>query len=435
MSEPKLKSFKSFLYNPSRVSDLSQVVTPPYDVIHPKMQLELYDRSDYNFVRVDLAKEEGDKRYRVAAATFKQWVADQVFLRDEKPAFYFHHQTFVLPDGRKVTRKGFFGVRRVEDATEGGVKPHERTLEGPKADRLKLTKALQCNMSPIFSLYSDPEKVIDSLVDDFVSKSPIFDFTAHDGQRHQLWRVNDPEVNQKVSEFLNDQAVFIADGHHRYETALNYRNECRGKNPPGTGSEPFNYVLMYLSNRNDEGLVILPIHRALHNLNINLSDVLTKLEGHFKISKQSSLSNEELLANLQIAGRGSHAMMLISKDPEESYLIQIEKDSWLKTKTAQGLDESLRGLDVSVLHNLIFEEILGISKEAQANQENVIYWKDTKRAIDETRQGNCEVTFLLNPTHVEDMEAVANAGQKMPQKSTFFYPKILSGLVINPLYP
>lgn len=434
MQHPNFLPFRGILYNQTKVKDLSQVVTPPYDVIPPEMQEELYARSPNNFVRIDLAKEPGDLRYEAAQKTFKQWVTQKILVRDEKPAFYFHHQTFTLPDGSEVTRKGFFGTRRIEEFAEGGIKPHEKTLEGPKADRLKLTRAVSAQLSPVFSLYSDPGKKVDHLVHKLKSEKPFIDFKTVNGERHQLWRESNPVVCQFVNDLLGSQPVFIADGHHRYETALAYRDECLTANLSSDGSEPFNYVLMYFSNMNDEGLVILPIHRSLHNLdNFDLHEFVRALQKHFHVAALSTTSVEEIEARIKKEGEDSHAFGLLTRDPHTSYLVTIKKKAWQQSPVAATLSQSLVGLDVTVLHRLIFEEILRISPEAQARQENIIYWKDRNKAINETRKGSCDVTFLLNPTKIDGVERVATSGETMPQKSTYFYPKILSGLVIHSL--
>ncbi|MBI2340016.1 MAG: DUF1015 domain-containing protein [Deltaproteobacteria bacterium] len=441
MTDPKVFPFRAYTYNPQKVGDISRVVTPPYDVINPEMQRDFYQRSDYNFVRVDLPREPGDLRYEAAKATFQEWLKGEVLVPDAKPAFYFHHQTFTLgtpslPDSRPVTRKGFFGVRRIEDFSEGGVRPHEKTLEGPKADRLKLTRAVQAQLSPVFTLYSDPGKRVDHLVTRLKEGQPLFDFTTVEGERHQVWRETDPIVCKFVGEFVSDKPVFIADGHHRYETALNYRDECRRNFPPGEGLEPFNYVLMYFTNRDDEGLIILPIHRALHHLvDFELGDFIRMLQKHFTVTPLVGDDSATVTARLAEEGADSHAFVLVTRDPKKSFLLAMKKRAWRHSPVAARVPPSLVDLDVTVLHRLVFEEILRITPQAQAGQENIIYWKDARKAIDETRRGNCEIAFLLNPTRIEEMETAALAGEKMPQKSTYFYPKVPSGLVINPLNP
>lgn len=438
MTPAKILPFRGVLYNQERVQ-FSDVVTPPYDVISPEMQEEFYGRSPYNFVRVDLAREGGETRYEAAQRTYQQWLRNHILERDSNPALYFHHQIFTLPGGSEVTRKGFFAVRTIEDysegsATRGGIKPHEKTLEGPKADRLKLTRAVQANLSPVFSLYSDFEKKVDHLVSRLKENPPFLDFKTVENERHQLWKETDPLVCKLVAESLADRPIFIADGHHRYETALNYRNECRQKIPSGTGGEPFDYVLMYFSNMDDEGLVILPIHRALRNLrDFQLDDFISMLKKHFRITPLSGQNPALLTQVLSEEGKESHAFVMITKNPQKSYLLSIRRREWLNSPVSAALSQALVVLDVTVVHRLVFEEILRISPKAQSDQTNLVYWKDTVQAVKETREGSCELTFLLNPTRIEDMKTVAMAGEKMPQKSTYFYPKILSGLVVYPL--
>lgn len=431
---PKVLPFHGIRYNPAKVGDIAAVVSPPYDVIYPEMQEALYKRHDVNFVRVDLAKGEGQERYKNAKHVFEQWVRLQILVTDDSPNFYFHHHTFTLADGSEVTRKGFFAARRIEDLSEGGIKPHERTLDGPKADRLQLTRAVHANLSPVFSLYADPKKEIDRLVARLIKDAPLISFKTAEGERHELWKEENPTVCKFISDVLQDKPLFIADGHHRFETALNYRNECRQTKPGTTGMEAHNYVLMYLSNMSDEGLIILPIHRALHHLPmVDLKGLLGKLESFFKVTKLASQSTSELTKMLAQNASDSHAFVLVTKNPADTYLLTIKRRAWRESPVALKVPRALMELDVSVLHRLIFEEILRLSPEAQARQENIIYWKDTAKAVAETQKGACELTFLLNPTRIEEMERVAMAGEKMPQKSTFFYPKVLSGLVVMPL--
>jgi len=427
----KILPFKGILYNQDKITSMTDVVTPPYDVISPELQGELYGRSDFNFCRLDLPQETGEERYSIAKDLFSQWIAESILSADEKPAIYIHHQTFTLPDGEKVTRKGFFAARRIEEFSEGGIKPHEKTLEGPKVDRLNMTRATQTNLSPVFSLYSDPDKTIQNSIERLTQTTPSLDFVTAEGERHELWKCTDPEICELIDKTLVDKPLFIADGHHRYETALNYRNEILEQGELDNSSSA-NFLLMYFSNMNDSGLVILPIHRALHNLSgFSMSDLLEKFNEYFEVQKVSAADKEKNLSALKEAGEQNHAFWLLTDDPSDSYLIKLDRQKWLDSDLAKSLPPSLIKLDVTVLHQLIFNKVLGLSEESQARQENIIYWKSTEKAIAETEKGNCDLTFILNPTRIEDMETVALSGEKMPQKSTFFYPKIISGLVLH----
>lgn len=426
----KILPFKGIVYNQDQLGTLADVVSPPYDVIQSDLQDELYSRSPYNFCRIDLTKEEGDARYRVAHDVFKNWMNQGLLVQDQKPAIYIYHHTFHHPHGSKITRKGFFAARRIEDFSEGHVKPHEKTLDGPKADRLKMTHATHTNLSSVFSLYSDPEHQIQDLFSRLVSSTPFIDFVSHEGERHQLWKLTDPKTLDRIDSLLADRPLFIADGHHRYETALNYRNEMMKEKGALNNRSAVNFLLMYFSNMNDDGLVILPIHRAVHSLkDFSDGDFLEKLSTYFDIKEVQASDRKTNLDALAILGEKAHAFWIFTKDT--SYFASMSRTKWLETDLAKSLPFSLVHLDVTVLHQLILGKILGMTEEAQAKQENIIYWKSTEKAIQETSQEKNNLTFILNPTKIEDMETVAMDGQKMPQKSTFFYPKVLSGLVLH----
>lgn len=432
----KILPFQALLYNPGKIDSLADVVTPPYDVISPEMQQELYARSPYNFCRVDLTRETGDARYETAAQTFAEWQASGVIVKDGRPAIYVHHQGFTLPDGHKVTRKGFLAACRLQDYTEGGIKPHEKTLEAPKIDRFRLMAATHAQLSPVFVLYGDAKGEIDGQLTRLTQATPAADFVTHDGERHQLWRLSDSQACAHLASTLSNRPLFIADGHHRYETALNYRNHVLRAHPDLPPEAAVRHILMYFCSLSDPGLVILPIHRALHNLSgFSLPGFLKGLASRFEVEELQTGDEAAMIARLEALGKDRHAFCLLPRDPGRSYVLSLARDAWRASPEAQGLPPALAGLDVTVLHRLVFEHILGISEASQARQDNIIYWKSTAKAIDETRAGGCELTFLLNPTRIADMEAVALAGHKMPQKSTYFFPKILSGLVLHDVSP
>lgn len=432
----KIQPFKGILYNQDQIKTLADVVTPPYDVISADMQDEFYERSPYNFCRVDYTKEEAPTRYEIAGKVFAEWLSQNVLMQDREPVLYVHHHSFTLPDGRKIVRKGFFAARRIEDFSEGGIKPHEKTLEGPKTDRLLMTRATHCHLSPVFTLYADPNHEVSACFARLVQSTPFIDFMSHDGERHQVWRLKDGQAFATIDTFLSERPLFIADGHHRYETALNYRNEMRVQNPDLPEDSAVNFLPMYFSNMNDDGLVILPIHRALQGLpNFSLADFLSQVSSHFSVETLTEMTDEAVLAKMASLSSTHHAFWILTKDLTTSYLLTLERSRFLDSDLARSLPTSLAKLDVSVLHRLIFETILGLSEASQARQENLLYYKSTQKAIEETRQGSSDLTFILNPTRIGDMEAVAGEGHKMPQKSTYFYPKIVSGLILHSANP
>lgn len=424
--------FQGIFYNQDKIASLADVVSPPYDVIADDLQNELFERSPYNFCRLDLPKESGEARYEQAKSVFDQWQAEGVLVQDDKPSIYVHHHHFQLPSGERLVRKGFFAARRIEDFSEGGIKPHEKTLDGPKSDRLNMTRATKTNLSPVFSLYADPDKAVQGNFERMTQTTPIMDFVTTEGERHQVWRVSEEAALHSVNEFFQNTPLFIADGHHRYETALNYRNEIAQSEELDENAAT-RFLLMYFSNLNDEGMVVLPIHRALHSLDgVTVEDLLAKLKPLFDVQEVPFSDHDDRLAMLAKLGEeGRHAFWVVPKGSDKSYLISVSHDDWLATDCAKSLPESLAQLDVAVLHQYIFGDCLGLSEESQAKQENLIYWKSTEKALAETSSGRCDMTFILNPTKIEQVQLVADDGHKMPQKSTFFYPKILSGLVLH----
>ena len=279
--------FKGVLYNPAKVGDLGKVMAPPYDVISPKKQDELYERHPNNIIRIILAKttsedRPGSDRYSRAATDLGKWVGEGVLTQDEKPAIYYYTQTYTEKDGTKHTRKGFIGLSRLVDFGKG-IHPHERTLSGPKADRLQLMQACDANMSCIFTLYSDPALRVNKLLEGAIAgKAPDIDVTDDDGIVNRIWRVDDKQTLNGVIESMSDKSLFIADGHHRYETALNYRNMMREKAGSFTGDEPFNFIMMYFSNMDDEGMTIWPTHRVVHSLkNFDADSFLASCKEYF----------------------------------------------------------------------------------------------------------------------------------------------------------
>lgn len=424
-----IQAFRALHYNVSKISSLADVVSPPYDVIDPDLQEELYARSPYNFCRIDLTKE--NPRYPVAQKTFQKWREQEILIQDSKPAIYWHCHDFTLPNGTKATRSGFWAARRLESFSEGGIKPHEKTLEAPKQDRLELTRALQTQLSPVFGLYTDPQNIIASEFAVLSQKTPFLDFVMENSDHHRVWKVIDADSHSFLNDFFKNQAVIIADGHHRYETALNFYFETLQKNPGLPENAACRYVMMYLSNSFDPGLVILPIHRSLQGLAVSSSDLLSRLAPVFDVEEVAFEETNKMMAELQKASLGQHAFYLLTKDPKKAYCLLYPQKKWLASDLCQKIAEPLRSLDVTVLHEAVLSALLGLSPEAQARGENITYWKSATSALQETWQGRSELTFLLNPTKITDVQEVALAGEKMPQKSTFFFPKVISGLLMH----
>ncbi len=423
---PTIIPFRGYRYNQSKVA-ISDVVAPPYDVISPEQQATLYDASPFNVVRLILGREED--RYVSAARNFEEWQRTDVLVRDESPGLYLLHQEFEDREGRTVTRKGFIALCRLEEFEKRIVLPHERTHAKPREDRFQLFKATNANFSQVFSLYADPEKEIDRLLNGIAQASPTVDVLFEDVQ-HRLWRIDDQQAIRGVQEFLHGKQALIADGHHRYETALAYRDLMRFKNPTHSGQELYNYIMMFFSNIDDDGLVIYPTHRVVHSLpQWDGRSFLKKLEEYFIVRdiRDVGLLHEGMKSSsvcaFGLAMSDAPVLNLLTLKPLPSPQELIE----------ESLPPEVKALDVTILHHLILKTLLGISVEAQEHKANLEYVKDVRQALDAVEKGKAQLAFLVNPTTIEQVRAVAKAGHTMPQKSTYFYPKLLSGLVINKL--
>lgn len=436
--------FKGLIYNARKVGDLNRVMAPPYDVISPKLQDDLYARHPNNIVRLILGKTNiddsaGNDRYSRAARDLGGWMNDGVLARDERPAIYYYTQSYMLKDGKRQTRKGFIALSRIEEFGKGSIHPHERTLSGPKADRLRLMQACGSNLSAIFSLYSDPGLALNHALDEAVKgATPLIDVKDDDGIENRLWRVEDPVVIKAVQDGMNKRALFIADGHHRYETALNYRNMMRDKDKDHTGAEPYNYVMMYFSNMDDEGMTIWPTHRVIHSLkSFEGDEFINRCKEFFEINEFGYNDNTEpevrarFLKALESSGREKTSFGLHIRRRDAYYLLTIKSPETMDSVFGSSIPDVFKKLDVTVLHSLILSKILGITQEAQERQENLVYVKSFDDALNACGDENNQLVFLLNPTRIEQVKAVAEGGHVMPQKSTYFYPKLLSGLVIN----
>lgn len=432
--------FRGILYNPEKAGDMSGVVAPPYDVISPEGQERLYQKSDYNIVRLDFGKgnpsdDQDSNRYTRAASDFKAWQEKGILVRDEIPAIYVYEQDYRLKDGTIKTRKGFMSLVRLEELDSGVILPHERTLSGPKTDRLNLTRATGTNLSPIFSLYSDPEMKTNELLSKESKNPPIVNVQGEDGVNNRLWRVTDEAVINGLINEIADKMIFIADGHHRYETALNYRNEMREKHPGYTGKESFNYTLMYFSNMDDEGLTVFPTHRLIYGLKRFDPKVFEEsLTENFEIERLAVPVTTELsnlfMKRLKEKGKDSHSFGVYANGWNYAAIATLRNED-VMDRFVPDHSKAYRRLDVTILHTLIIENILRISKESQERKENIEYIQDEGEGLLKVQRGERHVLFILNPTKVTEVEEVAKAKDKMPQKSTYFFPKLLTGLVIN----
>jgi uncharacterized protein (DUF1015 family) len=423
-----IQPFRALRYDLQRVS-ASQVVTQPYDKITPAMQERYYAASPYNLVRIILGRREPkdsprNNVYTRAAAYGRQWRSDGIFRLDSEPSIYVYSQTFTAPSGSKFERRGFIALGRVEDYSAKVVFRHEQTLSKPKADRLDLLRATRAHYEQLFLLY-EGDGEIDSLLNP--NTAPVVDAEDEYGVAHRVWQISDPGVIASLQKKMRDKKLVIADGHHRYETALNFRNECRAAAGAGSNPEaPYEFVMMTLVNMNDPGLLVLPTHRVVHSLNSFSADEFQKSSGRFFEVEEIDPGLDAARATKLLGERGRARTALLAVTADRAFLLHSPKPASAQFFT--GLSPRQQGLDVVQLHKGLLESVLKLSEESIRNQQNLSYLRDASEALDHVRKGAANITFLMNPCPVEQVRDIALAGEVMPQKSTDFYPKLLSGL-------
>jgi len=438
--------FRALRYDPKRVSPAS-VVTQPYDKITPEGQERYYAASPYNLVRLILGKHEpGDDEkqnvYTRAASFFSDWRRQGIFLRDSHPSIYVYSQKFQVPGSKQMAeRRGFIALGRVEDYAANVVFRHEQTLAKPKADRLNLLRATRAHFGQIFMLYNDTGE-IDSLLN--ASTAPATEVTDEYGVLHQLWPVSDPGLIDLVCGKMKDKKLIIADGHHRYETALNYRNERRAAlaQPVGAPRErssallvreeeaPYELVMMTFINMNSPGLVVLPTHRVVHGLNSFQPEAFRNAaRAYFNVEEVDSTVNAaRATAMLREAGRVG--TVILAAAATQVWLLHTPK---APPEMFPGLSIRQQSLDVVQLHKVMLEGVLGLSEESIREQQNLTYIRDAEEALSSVRAGRANIAFLMNPCRISQVRDIAFASEVLPQKSTDFYPKLLSGLTIYAL--
>ncbi len=443
----EIKPFRGIRYawRELDAEEMGQLVAPPYDVIGDEEQDLLYRRHPANIVRLDLNRikrtDNGDdNRYERARRHLFDWIARGILVVDRKPAIYVHEQQFSDEMGNVYTRRGFIGLTRLADYDERVVLPHERTLRGPKKDRLELMKATECNLSQIFFLYDDPDSEVDGVLFSGVEKGeePELDITTDDGIRHRIWSVVDAQAHGEVGELLDGSPLLIADGHHRYETALAYRNFRRRIDPEPVDDAPFEYVMGFFVNIHDPGLQVFPTHRIVHSLrDFDFTAFRQRLEESKLFSVESIDSAvladlKELRARLVAAGEDDTVFAMVAPGADDGFWLHYRGDEDAPFFSGEE-PESVRRLDVSILHDGIFESMLGIDRAAQKDMSHLGYAKSWEAADEALSKEATQMVVFMNPTPVSQVNDVCLSGGKMPQKSTYFYPKILSGLAINPL--
>jgi len=436
--------FKGVLFNPGKVKDLADVITPPFDVISKSDQHRFYERSPYNVVRLILGKKtEFDTRshnpHSRAADYLKEWQENDILREDRLPAFYLTAFEFPI-DGRSVTRYGLIAGVRLAPYSEGIILPHERTFTNVRSERLGLMQASRANLSPIFSLYSDKDGNIHSRLIDIVGSTPAdMDFKDHEGFQHRLWRITATNLIRQISDALADNKVYIADGHHRYETALNYQQWLRGTMPELNPDHPANYVMMYLCSMQDPGLIIRPAHRLLKEVPKTAVDtLLSRARDFFEVVSIPFQENErdkvqdQFRAMLSPEG-AENVVGLFVRGRREYFVLRLTRPQIMSEMFAEELSSVLLNLDVTVLTRLIFMELLGFDQARLDNEKLIGYTTNIKEAVNKVVRGDFNAAFILNPTTVEQVRDIADHGLVMPRKATYFYPKVTTGLVMKSL--
>jgi uncharacterized protein (DUF1015 family) len=438
--------FRGLHYNPAKVSNLTEVVTPPYDVIKPAERQAFAARNLYNMVNLILPQPlPGDdrlqNRYTRAAALYRQWQREEILVRDPEPAFYYWETDFDI-QGQRHTRNGLAALVRLEPLSGGAIKPHEQTFSAAKADRLELFKQAQAHFSPIFSIYPDPENLVLGALQGALPPAPLENFTDTLGYQQRLYRVTDPAALKAAHQALAGTTLFIADGHHRYETSLNYQKLLRQQYPQASPQAPFNYTLMYLSNIFDPDLVILMAHRLLGGPRVKHLDegkVLGRLKEYFEIvslpaADEFGEAYEDFLQQTLAETPPQETAFILLGFGRKAWLLKMRPGVRQQTLARQ-MHPALAQLDVAVLNYLIFEKILGLDAKALDDQDTFKYSSQISEVVSSVLHQEARLAFILNPTRIEQVQEVASAGLTMPRKSTYFYPKVMTGLVMNPINP
>lgn len=399
---------------------INELVCPPYDIISEEQRQNFLKTNPHNVIRLELPKE-GEDVYKKAGEVLQSWLEEGAIATEDTDKFYIYEEEFEV-DGAKKSFKGVIARVKLTEFSEGVVIPHENTLSAAKEDRFNLMCATGCNFSQVYCLFEDKDKKITDVMESAASNKAIHDFTDGEGVTHRLWTA---DADSGLTELFGDKCLYIADGHHRYETALRFRNYMRERGADENSASE--YVMMMLVPMESEGLVVFPTHRVIHSLpEFDGRAMMIEARKYFHVGEISSIANLE--RNLK-SEYNNNKISFGAYLGGRYYLLTLKSDPTL-ADLLPNIEEPLRSLDVTVLHSVILEKMLGIDKENMAKQINLRYTRDIEEAVSEV-DGGANCAFILNPTRVEQIAAVGSAGQKMPQKSTYFYPKLITGLVMN----
>ncbi len=415
----QVRPFKAVFYNQQAVDDLSKVVCPPYDVISKEEQIQFHNSHPNNFIRVILGLDKTkdnkyDNKYTRAKKTFEEWLKKGIMVEDTKPCLYFYKQEYFL-NGVKYNRMGFIALMRLQDRGESKIFPHENIHNHAKEDRLRLWRNIRANCSPIFVCFSDKDKTVERVFgEQILQQKPFIHVTDNDKVTHKLWRLDDTDSIETIKNALSEQNLFIADGHHRYETAMDLRKSLLSRKTRANGQEACNFVMTYFTNIDSKDLMILPIHRMVKKIRGKMNF----LEDFFRIDRVNN--KQDLPTLLMKAGQNEHAIGLYNADGAK--LLRLKNKLLIDQYIQEGSAE-FRRLDATILKSFILDRV-GVKSD------DIIYTKDAQEALAKVDNQEIEASFILNPVKIQELKAIALNGERMPPKTTYFYPKVLSGLTL-----
>lgn len=433
----KIAPFRGLYYNPQEIKDLSLVATPPYDVIPPGEEGRYRQRHPCNIISLILPEGAGgEDRYKESANYLHEWESEGILKREGKPSIYTYEQVFVTSSGETKKRKGFMALTKLEPWGQGSILPHERTTPKPVEDRLKLMEACGANLSQPFAIYSDPAGEIEKILAQGCTAPPRYEFRDDDGVSHRLWQLDDRRIIAEVEEKMRDKTLLIADGHHRYKTALLYRDRMRERHPHYTERSPFEYLMMYLTPTEGKGLLILPTHRLVlprgsfdpGKFHSALGVYFSLQTFDFKNLGGEKIAREALFKTLDEKRRDRYTFGLYIHG-ESRYVLLSLKEGISVGGLLKGYPKVIQELDVALLDEFILKELLTVE------QDEVGLTKDRDEALEEVHKGRYSLVFLMNPTSIHQVKRVVDADEVMPRKSTYFYPKVATGLVIYKIDP
>ena len=431
----RILPFRALRYNKNIVGNLSAVLAPPYDIISKQKQQKLYDSHPFNVVRLEYGLKsendnDADNRYTRSAEILSEWMRSGVLVPDRQPAIYIYGQDFELEDGRQLSRTGIMCLVRLDEFEMGTVLPHQETVVGAKNDRLSLMTACGANFSPVCALYEDCKSSLSGIVKEVIAQTPETTVTTADDVVQKLWVVTDCEIITEITAALEDKKFFLADGHHRYETALNYRNLMQSENPDQMDNELYNYTMMFLEDIADPGIVIFPTHRMIRSL-VGYSEqgVISQLSENFDIVRIDT-DDIEASTRTKLGENTDIPSFAMYTGKDYYYLLRLKNFAAADNANADK-SAAFRHLDVTVLHSLVLGKVFGMTEADLKNQGYLSYTRDISEAVSEVKNGTFQCCFMLNPTKIHQIKDIALGGEKLPQKSTYFYPKLITGLLMN----